>query len=193
MPENCGEIAVPSPNLPKPQRATRLHRGHTGHQRAHEGDKQKAIAEKLREIANNCEKVRNCRKLRTSPPPPGAWTKVHQPLPSSSGQGCGRAQRGRFRSGWGGGCWRLQRRLGGKFWRVQSPPPPKAAAHSSTSKAVVDDVALGPRESAASAAGAVAVRGAVPGLQGHAALGLVLHELDHLVGDGPCGGRAPGD
>ena len=64
---NCGKIAVPSPNLPKPQRATPLHRGHTGHQHAREGDGQKAIAEncrKLRGIASNCE------KLRTSPAPP---------------------------------------------------------------------------------------------------------------------------
>ena len=36
---NCGEIAVPPPNPPKPQGAASLHRGHTGHQHARTVDR----------------------------------------------------------------------------------------------------------------------------------------------------------
>ena len=64
MAENSGklrEIAVPYPNLPKPQRATLLHRGHTGHQQGHEVDKQKSNCGTLRE---NCEIAESCEKLR---------------------------------------------------------------------------------------------------------------------------------
>ena len=39
-------------NLPNPQGATPLHRGHTGHQPACKVDKQKANTEKLRKIAD---------------------------------------------------------------------------------------------------------------------------------------------
>ena len=59
--ENCGKMAVLQPNLPKPQGATPLHRGHTGHQHTREGDEQKAIAE-------NCEKLRKIAHF--NPPPP---------------------------------------------------------------------------------------------------------------------------
>ena len=49
--ENCWKIAVPKPNFPQPQRATPLHRGHTGHQHARKLEKQTAIAEKLRKFS----------------------------------------------------------------------------------------------------------------------------------------------
>ena len=52
---NCGKIAVPEPNLPKPQGATSLRRRHTWHPHAREGDKRKEIADhcgKLRQLAD---------------------------------------------------------------------------------------------------------------------------------------------
>ena len=57
---NCGKIAVPYPNLPQPE-GVPLHRGHTWHPQAREGNERKAIAGKLR---------KNCGKLRISTPPP---------------------------------------------------------------------------------------------------------------------------
>ena len=51
--KNCGKIAVP----PEASRSYTSDRGHTGHQHAREGDKQKALAEKLREMAGICGKV----------------------------------------------------------------------------------------------------------------------------------------
>ena len=55
------EKRVAKPNVPKPQRAKPLHRGHAGHQQARKVDKRKAIAEKLR---------KNAGTLRTPTPPP---------------------------------------------------------------------------------------------------------------------------
>ena len=51
------KIAVPQPNLRKPQGATPLHRGHTGHQHARRPEEEKANAGKLR--------------ASIPPPPPG--------------------------------------------------------------------------------------------------------------------------
>ena len=69
MRENCGKlrlqhgkIAVLQLNLPQPQEATPLHRGHTGHQQQREGDEPKSNRES---IAGNCENLRNCENLQT--------------------------------------------------------------------------------------------------------------------------------
>ena len=68
--ENRGKSAVPSPNLSKPQGATLLHTGHTGHHQARKVDKQKAIMETLRKITKNYEIART---LQTSIPPSPWW------------------------------------------------------------------------------------------------------------------------
>ena len=81
--ENCGA----KPNLPKPEGATLLHRGHTGHRQTRKEDKQKVIAGKLWE---KCE-IAKLRKLADlNPPlPPAACT---QPTPRTNA-GCRCRQR----------------------------------------------------------------------------------------------------
>ena len=108
----CGKTAAPQPHLPKPQGATLLHRGHTGHQQARKVDKQKVVAEKLlklRENGGNCKIANNCEQLRTSTLP--------LPLPRvQGGQG-----------GWMNTCARMTRRR-----RMRGPGAMPRSQHCST-------------------------------------------------------------
>ena len=84
--EKCRKIAVGQPNLPKLQGATPLQRGHTGHQGQQAGkvDKQKAIAEKLPEIAGKCEQWRKIPKLRKAAKNCGPQIATPTPTPCCS-------------------------------------------------------------------------------------------------------------